>query len=128
FVGWGQQPYFSEYNAKGQLLFDAHFADRNESYQTYRFVWDGYPTTRPGVAALNSGASTNVYVSWNGATAVTRWRVLAGANSSSLKTATTAPRAAFETTIKISRQNHVQVQALDRSGHVLGTSAVTTSR
>jgi hypothetical protein len=128
FVGWGQRPYFSEYNSKGQLLFDAHFVGRNESYRTYRFRWNGYPTTRPAVAAFSSGRTTTVYVSWNGATGVRRWRILAGTSSSSLKTATTARRTTFETAIKISRQSHVEVQALDGSGRVLGTSAVTASR
>ena len=128
FVGWGQQPYFSEYNSKGKLLFDARFADRNMSYRTYRFDWNGYPKTRPAVAASNSGKTTTVYVSWNGATGVKRWRVLAGASSSSLKAATTARRTGFETAIKIARRSHVRVQALDASGHVLGISAVTKSR
>jgi hypothetical protein len=128
FVGWGQQPYFSEYNSKGQLLFEARFADRNVSYRAYRFDWNGYPKTLPAVAASNSGKTTTVYMSWNGATSVKRWRVMAGASSSSLKTVTTARRTGFETAIKISRQGHVRVQALDASGHVLGTSAVTASR
>jgi hypothetical protein len=128
FVGWGQQPYFSEYNSKGKLLFDARFADRNISYRTYRFDWNGFPRTRPAVAASNSGKTTTVYVSWNGATGVRRWRVLAGASSSSLKAATTAPRTGFETAIKISRQSNVRAEALDATGHVLGSSAVTASR
>ena len=90
----------------------------------------GTATPRPGrpSAASNSGKTTTVYVSWNGATGVKRWRVLAGASSSSLKAATTARRTGFETAIKISRQSHVRVQALAASGHVLGISAVTASR
>ena len=128
FVGWGEQPYFSEYNSKGKLLFDARFADRNISYRTYRFDWNGYPKTRPAVAASNRGKTTTVYVSWNGATGVKRWRVLAGPSSSSLKAATTARRTGFETAIKIARRSHVRVQALDASGHLLGISAVTKSR
>ena len=127
FVGWGEKPYFSEYNSRGQLIFDAHFADSNASYRTYRFRWNGYPQTLPAVAASNSGKTTTVYVSWNGATGVKSWRVLAGAGSKALKTVTTARRSAFETAIKIARQSDVQVQALDGSGHVAGTSAVTAS-
>ena len=119
---------FSEYNSKGKLLFDARFADRNISYRTYRFDWNGYPKTRPAVAASNRGKTTTVYVSWNGATGVKRWRVLAGPSSSSLKAATTARRTGFETAIKIPRRSHVRVQALDASGHLLGISAVTKSR
>jgi hypothetical protein len=128
FVGWGQEPYFSEYNSEGRLLFEAHFADANVSYRTYRFRWNGQPTTLPAVAASNRGKTTTVYVSWNGATDVKGWRVLAGASSSSLRTVITARRTGFETAITISRQSHVRVQALGGSGHVLGTSAVTASR
>ena len=81
FVGWGEKPYFSEYNSKGQVIFDARFVDSNASYRTYRFRWNGYPQTLPAVAASNSGRTTTVYVSWNGATGVKRWRVLAGSSS-----------------------------------------------
>ena len=128
FVGWGQQPYFSEYNTAGQMLFDAHFADGNVSYRTYRLRWSGVPSTVPAVAASNRGRTTTVYVSWNGATGVTRWRVLSGASSQSLKTVTTARRTGFETAIRIARRTYVRVQALDGTGHVLGTSALTATR
>jgi hypothetical protein len=57
------QPYFSEYNPKGQLLFEAYFTDSNVSYRPYRCNWNGYPTTPPAVATSNSGKTTTVYVS-----------------------------------------------------------------
>jgi len=43
FVGWGSEPYFSEYSASGQLLFDAHMHGSYESYRAYRFAWTGAP-------------------------------------------------------------------------------------
>ncbi len=127
FVGWGEKPYFSEYNSRGQVIFDARFVGDNASYRTFRFRWNGYPQTLPAVAASNSGRTTTVYASWNGATGVKKWRVLAGSSSTALKTATTARWSGFQTAIKISRQSDVRVQALDGSGHVLGTSAVTAT-
>ena len=45
FVGWGSEPYFSEYSAGGQLLFDAHMHGSYESYRAYRFPWIGAPTS-----------------------------------------------------------------------------------
>ena len=70
FVGWGQQPYFSEFNSNGQVDFDGRFVGNNSSYRAYRFPWAGTPTTLPSVSASSTGTSTNVYVSWNGATQV----------------------------------------------------------
>ena len=43
FVGWGSEPYFSEFNPTGQLLFDAHLHGSYQSYRTYRFPWTGTP-------------------------------------------------------------------------------------
>ena len=33
FVGWGAQPYVSEFSPDGKLLFDAHAPERIESYR-----------------------------------------------------------------------------------------------
>ena len=126
FVGWGQQPYFSEYNSHHQQIFDARFKDVNASYRAYRFRFNGYPQTQPRVAAASGGRQTTVWVSWNGDTRTHTWRVLAGSSTSSMGVATQAPRRGFETTIRIRRSAYVEVQALDSAGHVLSTSPVTT--
>jgi hypothetical protein len=44
FVGWGQQPYFSEFSSSGQLVFDARFTSNTSSYRAYKFAWSGQPT------------------------------------------------------------------------------------
>ncbi len=123
FVGWGQQPYFSEYNSKGQMVFDARFVDSNSSYRAYRLPWTGTPTGAPAVAASTSGATTNVYVSWNGATQVASWRVLAGSAANALQAVTTSTKQGFESQISIPAQPYVAVQALDAAGHTLATSS-----
>src|SRR6202035_1081182 len=123
FVGWGSEPYFSEYSASGQLLFDAHMHGSYESYRTYKFPWTGSPASSPAIAAskLPSGRA-KVYASWNGDTRTTSWRVLAGSSAKSLTAVATAARDGFETSIATpASAPYVQVQALDASGNVLGT-------
>jgi hypothetical protein len=124
FVGWGQQPYFSEYNAKGKLVFDARFVDINISYRAYRFVWNGTPATPPAVAATQHGGRVTVYASWNGATDVASWRVLGGKTAGSLGAIAWTLKRGFETAINARAHPYVAVQALGVKGHVLGTSPV----
>jgi hypothetical protein len=128
FVGWGAQPYFSEFGATGQLLLDGHMHGPYQSYRTYRFPWTGTPTGTPAIAAAapSTGAPVTVYASWNGATLVASWRVLAGPSPGQLAPVATAARAGFETAIAtpggVGPATYVAVQALEASGAVLSTS------
>jgi Arylsulfotransferase (ASST) len=128
FLGWGQVPDFSELSASGQLLFDAHFPGRTQSYRDFRFSWTGTPAHPPAftvqaAAAAASGGAT-VYASWNGATLVAGWRVLAGPSATSLQAVAQVARGGFETAIQLPAGTtgpFVTVQALDADGHVLDT-------
>jgi hypothetical protein len=125
FIGWGSVPYFSEFSAVGQLLFDAHMPGSYQSYRASRFTWTGAPSEPPAVAALPSagGGSVTVFASWNGDTRTAGWRVLAGPSPRGLASVASAPRAGFETSIAIAGPAaYVAVQALDASGAVLGIS------
>jgi hypothetical protein len=124
FVGWGSQPYFSEYSASGQLLFDAHMHGSYESYRAYRFPWTGAPPGAPAVAAgPASGGRVQVYASWNGDTRTASWRVLAGASAQTIAAVATVPRSGFETSVTTpGAAPYVAVQALDASGAVLASS------
>jgi Arylsulfotransferase (ASST) len=122
FIGWGEQPYFSEYTAKGKLDFEGRFVDDNISYRAYRFPWSGTPTTPPAVAASRRGAKMTVFASWNGATDVASWRVLAGSSAARLGAVASARKRGFETAIKAKAKPYVAVQALAAGGHVLATS------
>jgi hypothetical protein len=124
FIGWGQQPFFSEYSKTGKLLLSVRLPNPDESYRAYRYPWTGNPGGRPSVAASPVGSKTRVFVSWNGATRVAAYRVLAGPSSRKLSVVTkAAKRQGFETTITVrSAGPIVKVQALDAKGKVLGTS------
>jgi hypothetical protein len=64
-----------------------------------------------------------VYASWNGATAVHAWRVLAGPNPGALTALATVPRTRFETAIALrTAAPWFLVQALGADAGVLGTS------
>jgi hypothetical protein len=125
FVGWGSDPYFSEISASGQLTFDGHFSRPIQSYRAYYLRWKGQPVTRPAVAAQAAGSGmVDVYASWNGATEVARWQVLAGPSASSLSPVGAASWNGLETQIRVrTGQRFIAVQALDSSGRVLATSA-----
>jgi Arylsulfotransferase (ASST) len=120
FAGWGHQPRFTEFGPRGTIRFDGRFGrGRVDSYRAYRFSWTGRPT-RPPAVAVSGG---KLYVSWNGATQVRKWRLLAGADRDSLRPVLTVPRTGFETAIPLrGAVKWVAAQALDRSDRSLARS------
>ena len=129
FVGWGSEPYFSEYTSDGRLILDGEFDRPVQSYRAFRMPWTGTPTTQPAVVAASAGSGqVNVYASWNGATQVASWQVLAGPDPGHLSPVGSAPDAGFETTIHVgTSQPYVAARALDASGHELQTSPAIRS-
>ncbi len=129
FVGWGQEPYFSEFSPEGGLLLDAHLPALYQSFTALKFPWAGNPTEPPRLAVhASSNGGIVAYATWNGATAVEQWRLLGGASPQSLAPIATVPRGGFETAIESSTTPaYVAVQALGAQGQVLGSSATAAS-
>jgi hypothetical protein len=123
-VGWGQLPYVSEYDAEGNLLYLGQLPGPDESYRAFRSSWVGLPLTRPALAVQGAGTGVVAYVSWNGATQVADWQLLAGTSPTELEASgEPVPRTGFETAIPATeRTNFYAVQGVSASGHVLGTS------
>jgi hypothetical protein len=124
-VGYGGVPAISEFAKDGSLLFDAHQPLDMSFYRAFRFPWSGLPLTPPAVlASLNDTAEeTIVHASWNGATDVAAWRLLAGEQPGSLTAQTQIQDDGFESSTTLPKAyGYVAVQALDSAGHVLGTS------
>ncbi len=123
FVGWGSEGFLSEFNPSGTLVFEAELPGSDLSYRTTLGQWEGLPLSPPAGAARRNAAGTTVYASWNGATQVASWRVLAGTTPAKMSTVASAARSGFETTIPVSGSYpSFRLQALDASGRVLGTS------
>jgi hypothetical protein len=67
-------------------------------------------------------------MSWNGATAVARWRILTGGSAGTLHAIATVADTGFETVAHPSNLGAVvRVEALGARGRVLGRSATVAS-
>jgi Arylsulfotransferase (ASST) len=125
FVGWGTSPYFSEFTQDGKLLLDSKITKGDPSYRAFLSDWEGNPAGPPDMKAVYSGSGATVYSSWNGATNVHSWSILAGDSISSMKMIGTVPAGDFETAAQVSSAGpFFQVQAHDAGGHVLSKSGL----
>jgi hypothetical protein len=122
-VGWGSEPYLSEFNRSGRLVFEAELPGPNLSYRATLQRWVGLPLSPPAGAARRSAGGTTVYASWNGATELVSWRVMAGPGASPTTALASVAKSGFETAIPVPPgYKSFKVQALDAGGRVIGTS------
>lgn len=119
-LGFGELPDFTEFNSAGKIVYDARLGKNVQDFRTFEFPWSATPA-QPPQFTLSAGT---VHVSWNGATEVASWRLLAGSSASSLAPVSTARSNGFETTISAPSAAYLQVQALSSAGQVIGTSQV----
>jgi hypothetical protein len=63
-----------------------------------------------------------VWASWNGSTAIRKWRILGGSSPTKLHTVRVAGIRGFETAIPIHAEGYVEAQALDGKGRLLASS------
>ena len=125
-IGYGGEPQISQFAADGTLVFDAHQPYDMSFYRAYRFPWSAVPAAPPALlaSANDTGEETIVHASWNGATGVVSWRVLAGDGPHALKVRATIPSSGFESAVTLPHKyKYAAVQALDSSGRTLGSSA-----
>ncbi len=120
-VGWGHQPYVTEFGPHGKTLLDFRFGRSGvDSYRAYRFRWVGRPRSKPAVAVEGN----TIYTSWNGATEVRSWQLLGGPDRKKLRPLLTVPKTGFEAAIPLPTDAPwVAVRALDRLGRSLARSA-----
>jgi hypothetical protein len=122
-IDWGSPTRISDVGADGReqrLL--------RLPYWSYRAMpaagWTGRPPGRPAIAAQRRNGHVTVWASWNGATEIASWQLLAGDTASTLKPVggpvafqDLETRMALRTGAKL-----VAVRALDASGATLGES------
>ena len=129
FVGFGSEPYFSAFTAAGGLLFDARLPIDDGSYRVERAPWSALPATRPSVVVQRRAPGLVwVYVSWNGATRVVNWQVLAQGQGGGLSPVASAPDRGFETRIAVrSAAARFAVRALGAAGRAVRRSRVVSA-
>ncbi|KAJ3825293.1 ASST-domain-containing protein [Lentinula raphanica] len=133
-IGWGQVPYFSEYDANGQFLYVVQFGVGDvQSYRAYHYNWTSTPSTRPSVSVETDGSNTTVYTSWNGATEVDTWQ-LSGSTADSPQLAipiSNTSRSGFETAISVTDTTknftYFQVAAFNSNKKIIAYSNFTAS-
>ena len=102
---------------------------RPSTYRAFRYPWHGQPLRQPALRATSpSDGVTHLWASWNGATDVASWRVLAGTSRATLKLVATYPATGFETAIDApTTAPVVRVQALSGAGHLLRSSRLVST-
>lgn len=123
FIGWGTNPYFSEYAADGKLLLEGQLIKGAPTYRSFIGDWTAHPAELPAAAARRRPGGATVYASWNGATEVTSWTVLAGGAQTTLAPVTSARKSGFETAVAVRAKGPwFGVEARDAHGRKLGSS------
>jgi hypothetical protein len=121
-AGWGSRPAFTAFSGSGEVLLHGTLPADTFSYRALLSDWRAYPAEPPRAAVRES----TVYASWNGATEVSRWRVLSGPSPERLTALPPVPRTGFETEVELPPDAaYVVVEALARNGTTLRRSAVT---
>jgi Arylsulfotransferase (ASST) len=119
-VDWGPNRRITEIGRDGRV--DLLLKLQRWSYRAFPAQWVGRPHGAPRLAAQRQGSLVDVWMSWNGATQISRWRILAGG-----KPIATVPFADLETKATVrTPEVQVAVEALDAAGNVLGRSALTS--
>jgi hypothetical protein len=125
-VGWGAQPYVTEFSRSGATLLDAQLPKGINSYRAYRWPWQGRPASQPSLVMAKRRGVVTAYASWNGATDVARWQLLAGRDPTLLQPLRTVDsRRQFERAIPARGQlTYFAVRAQAADGTMLGESRV----
>jgi hypothetical protein len=119
----GSQPFISEYDPSGELVLDGRLPDPDQTYRALRARWVGEPRTLPRGAAQEANGKARIFASWNGATELARWRVLAGPTPGDLEPVANRDKSGFETVIEVpGGQAFYAVEALDAKGRALKRS------
>ena len=123
-LGYGGLPNFTEFDASGHVVFDATLGRNVQDFRTYFSPWSARPASAPSLAVESGAAGTlTVAASWNGATEVASWRILAGPVPGSLAPAASAAKSGFQTAVAVKpTPAYLAAQALDASGAVIGVS------
>jgi hypothetical protein len=122
-IGWGSEPYFTEFGRNGDIALDVRLPAGGMNYRAFRLPWRGRPSLPPTAVYRYRHGRGTVYVSWNGATEVASWRLESGAAPGSLRAGSAVPRKGFETALPTTPGDKwARAVALDAAGHVLGRS------
>lgn len=156
-LGYGDEPSWTEYSPNGTILLDVSFGpiglDRYsvDNYRSLKVNWTGLPYWGPKIAPgpkphyvfeevyeeifsvqLRDAAgrplpNDTAYFSWNGATEIKSWIVLASNKTADMTIADywgTTPKTGFEDSAYVGGSRYVTAFAIDKAGSVLGATDI----
>lgn len=133
FADYGQLPVMKEFSPLSEgskEIWSARLGPDNlvQLYRGYKQEWHATPSTRPDLVAEAAGANQTTgagYVSWNGATDVTRWNVYVGESEQEIKHVGQVGFRGFETKFDVvCWGRYVQVGAVVNGTEVRRSEAV----
>lgn len=158
-LGYGQEPGYTEFSANGTVLHDVRFGpmrlnrESADNYRAMKVNWTGAPSWGPRIAAgpspevlhehaytsfrpyfkdLEATTNNTAYFSWNGATEVVEWLILASNDSQELNSTrhiwNRLPRAGFETSVSVGSSAFVRAVALAADHRVMDATPVLNMR
>jgi hypothetical protein len=120
FMDYGAIALVREYDSAGDIIMEAQFGAYNAaaSYRGYKYDWQATPFWEPAVVIDGSSGSTDVHMSWNGATNYDNWAVYGGPTAALVNQTllVTVPRNGFETNTTVASANVSYIQAVARQG------------
>ena len=128
FIGLASALFVSEFSYDGELLLNGRFPARVRGLLILLLPVDLAPERGPAMA-VEGGPDEKVklYASWNGATEVESWELLAGPDAGRLEPVGSVPWDGFETAKLVqTSHSHLAVRVRNRFGQARGTSAPVT--
>ncbi|PNS19530.1 hypothetical protein CAC42_7374 [Sphaceloma murrayae] len=158
-VGYGSQPAWTEFSEDGSVIWDVALGPMHlnrqsaDNYRTLKFNWTGNPQWKPRISpgplpkySFNESESTfyialrdesgaslpnnTVYVSWNGATEIKQWIVLASNTTSNLTLDhlwAEVPKSGFEESCFVGETTrYVIAWAINDANEVIGHTDILT--
>jgi len=123
-LGHGSIPKFKEYDRDGNVVLRGQFGSsplEANAYRIFKFPWKGHPYWDP-VLVVNQTIefTTDIYMSWNGATNYDNWAVYSAPSETSLLQEDTLllvhERTGFETHIHLENVKAKYIFAVAREG------------
>jgi hypothetical protein len=102
FTGWGLGRRVSQIGPAGDVRFEVKLPANADTYRAFTGPWTGRPTEPPVATAERRGDAVTAWASWNGATGITRWELLAGTQPDALRPIAKVAATGFETAISAS--------------------------
>lgn len=132
-MGYGSNPKIKEFSSNGSTLMTAQFGPNFEvqSYRAYRAPWVGRPNTQPDVFICReqqaNSTTTQVYMSWNGATEHSTWSIYAGPTEANTTLAARVEKTGFETVATINGLPEYIIAMAEGVNITTGVSSAVTS-